>query len=42
MGPLGKPVKSDAAANNGDIRVDFDRGSITYRVTTGNLDIDVK
>ena len=42
LGPLGKPVKSDAAANNGDIRVDFDRGSITYRVTTGNLDIDVK
>ena len=42
LGPLGKPVKSDTAANNGDIRVDFARGSITYRVTTGNLDIDVK
>ena len=41
LGPLGRPVKSDAAADNGDLRIDFERGSITYVASTGNLDVNV-
>ena len=41
LGPLGRPVKSDEAANNGDVRIDFERGSITYEASTGNLDVNV-
>lgn len=41
LGPLGRPVKSDAAANNGDVRIDFERGSITWVASTGNLDVNV-
>lgn len=41
LGPLGRPVKSDSAANNGDVRIDFERGSITYVASTGNLDVSV-
>ena len=41
LGPLGKPVKSEGAASNGDVRVDFARGSITYHAATGNLDVSV-
>ena len=41
LGPLGRPVKSDDAANNGDVRIDFERGSIMYVASTENLDVNV-
>lgn len=41
LGPLGRPVKSDTAANNGDVRIEFARGSITYVASTGNIDVNV-
>ena len=42
LGPLGRPVKSDSAANNGDVRVEFQRGSIFYTANTGNVDVNVE
>ncbi|SIS48882.1 Uncharacterized conserved protein, contains LGFP repeats [Corynebacterium appendicis CIP 107643] len=42
LGPLGRPVKSDDAANNGDVRVEFERGNITYTANTGNVDVNVE
>ena len=42
LGPLGRPVKSDGAANNGDARVEFERGNITYTADTGNVDVNVE
>ena len=41
LGPLGRPVKSDGAANNGDARVEFERGAINYHAGTGNVDVTV-
>nr|VDG61792.1 Uncharacterized protein potentially involved in peptidoglycan biosynthesis [Streptococcus thermophilus] len=41
LGPLGKPVKSDDAASGGDVRVDFERGTITYNVQTDKLDVTI-
>ncbi|MCQ4621460.1 N-acetylmuramoyl-L-alanine amidase [Corynebacterium sp. CCUG 71335] len=41
LGPLGKPVKSDDAASGGDVRVDFERGKITYNVQTNKLDVTI-
>ena len=42
LGPLGRPVKSDGAANNGDARIEFERGNITYSANTGNVDVNVE
>ena len=42
LGPLGRPVKSDGAAKNGDARIEFERGNITYSANTGNVDVNVE
>ncbi|WP_026196069.1 N-acetylmuramoyl-L-alanine amidase [Corynebacterium lubricantis] len=41
LGPLGLPVADQYAANNGDMRVDFQGGSISYNAETNTVDINV-
>ncbi|WP_257162094.1 N-acetylmuramoyl-L-alanine amidase [Corynebacterium cystitidis] len=41
LGPLGLPVSDQYAANNGDVRVDFQGGSILYNAEKNTIDINV-
>ncbi|MHA2790011.1 N-acetylmuramoyl-L-alanine amidase [Corynebacterium sp. S7] len=41
LGPLGLPVADQYAANNGDMRVDFQGGSISYNAEKNTIDINV-
>ncbi|WIM67518.1 N-acetylmuramoyl-L-alanine amidase [Corynebacterium breve] len=41
LGPLGMPVADEYAANNGDMRVDFQGGSISYNANTHSVDIQI-